>query len=419
MQNSVNLDEVVRTICLEFLKRVKCPEDKRTPNNLWRQCADFVHEKIAKLFGVRKVDCSVMRNYMEIYEECDKARGVYFKRMLKDASRKFLEQEQQNRDRRNERHRENTKRRKTAQPAAQLAPQRPQRVEAGCGLFYNQDLLGLILPQLTLQEAARLLAGTCTQMAQIVRGDTIPWKLNTAVTLLEYDLDHCYDYDVRYLLERVYPWFKNQDLSPYTEWLMTQVCRQRTDSEERWHVFFRCILHAEPEAGEYGIARIVQPNKVSEILARNMQDLNRIIEQSCLRYVSPFCWKEWDSVPTWCESVQTAFGEWGEKLPFEIDVRRIRPCSILARICEETFEGVKENIDILIDDKTDPFRNWNHFAFTFLTECHKLYQMPEYEEWNDDYTYVGNDFERDEGPDYGLPDQRYAEQDEDQEDEDD
>ena len=99
--------------------------------------------------------------------------------------------------------------------------------------------------------------------------------------------------------------------------------------------------------------------------------------------------------------------------------------SILARISEETFEYVKNNIDIEIDDVKNPFRNWNHFAYRLLTECHAQYKIPEYEEWHDDYSYVGDDFKRDEGADYGLPRRMYAEEDEeyeedeDQEDEDD
>jgi hypothetical protein len=40
------------------------------------------------------------------------------------------------------------------------------------------------------------------------------------------------------------------------------------------------------------------------------------------------------------------------------------------------------------------------------------------EEYHDDYTYVGDDFERDEGADYELPDSKDPE-DEDKEDEDD
>ncbi len=94
---------------------------------------------------------------------------------------------------------ESRKRRKTAQLAAQLAPQRLQLVDSGFGLFDAPDLLDLVLPQFTLQEAARLLAGTCKKMSKIVRGDTIPWKTNGFARPLEYESDHCYDHDVRYI----------------------------------------------------------------------------------------------------------------------------------------------------------------------------------------------------------------------------
>ena len=426
MENNVKFDDQVMEIVQRFLAKMDSrPDEERTPNKLWKECAAFVHEEISKSFAKKKLDGNDMRKYLDILEYNEEGRGAYFKHVIKQAYKLLIDQAEEKRRRRNSMNQVSRKRRKTAQLAAQLAPQRLQAVDSGFGLFDAQDLLDLVLPQFTLQEAARLLAGTCKKMAQIVRGDTILWKINLSVRQLEIRSDQCYDEDVRYMFERVYPWYKDQDLSPYAEWLIMEVCRQDACSGERWHVFFGCILHDTDNPLEDDFLRLVQPNKISEIIARNMEDLNRIIEQECLRFVSPFCWKEWDPVPTWCERVQTAFGEWRAKLPFAIDECKINAHSILARISEETFEYVKNNIDIEIDDETDPFRNWNHFAYRLLTECHAQYKIPQDAEWHDDYRYVGDDFKRDEGADYGLPRRMYAEEDEeyeedeDQEDEDD
>ena len=192
MDNNVQFDELVMETCWQFFTKLKCPEEERTPNNLWEPCAQFVHEKISKLFAEHKVDCSVMRKYLDICEECNtEARCAYFKRMLKEACRASVEKAEEQRQRRNLMNNESRKRRKTAQLAAQLAPQlaaqlapqRLQRVDSDFSLFDDQDLLVLVLPQFTLQEAARLLAGTCKKMAEIVRGDTIPWEINFCTTI--------------------------------------------------------------------------------------------------------------------------------------------------------------------------------------------------------------------------------------------
>ena len=426
MENNVNFDDQVIRIVKRFLVKMdKCPDEQRTPNNLWQPCADFVHEEISKAFANKKLDSNDMRKYLDIFQSNEEGRGTYFKKVIKQAYKLLIDQAEEKRRRRNSMNEESRKRRKTAKLAAQLAPQPLQPVDSDFSLFDYQDLLVLVLPELTLEEAGRLLAGTCKKMAQIVRSDIIEWKINHSVRQLEIRSDQCYYEDVRYMFERVYPWCKDKDLSPYAEWLMMEVCRQDACSLARWDVFIDCILHDTDNPLQDDFLNLVQPNKISEIKARNMEELSRIIEEKCLGFVSPFCWKEWDPVPTWCERVQTAFGEWRAKLPFAIDECRINAHSILARISEETFKDVKNNIDIEIDDGTNPFRNWNHFAYTLLTECHAQYKIPQDAEWHDDYAFVGDDFERDEGADYGLPRRMYAEEDEeyeedeDQEDEDD
>jgi hypothetical protein len=389
MENNVQFDDQVMEIVQRFwVKMDSRPDEERTPNKLWKECAAFVHEEISKSFAKNKLDCSGMRKYLDILEYNEEGRGAYFKHMIKQAYKLFIDQAEEKRRRRNSMNKEFRKRRKTVQLAAQLAPQRLQLVDSGFGLFDAPDLLDLVLPQFTLQEAARLLAGTCKKMAKIVRGDTIPWTTNGFVRPLEYESDQCYDHDVRYMFQRVYPFYQDKDLSPYSEWLIREVCRQDTCSGERWHVFFGCILHETRQAEEGDFLWILQPNKLSEIIARNMEDLNRIIEQKCLRFVSPFCWKNWDPVPTWCEFVQTVFSEWREKLPFVIDERKIHAHSILARICEDTFDIVKDVIDRKIDNEIETFRNWNHFAYTLLKECHEQYRIPEYEVLLKNYRHV-------------------------------
>jgi len=244
MENNVKFDDQVMEIVQRFLAKMHSrPDEERTPNKLWKECAAFVHEEISKLFAKNKLDGSGMRKYLDILEYNEEGRGAFFKHMIKQAYKLLIDQAEEKRRRRNLMNQESRKRRKTAQLAAQLAPQRLQLVDSGFGLFDDQDLLDLVLPQFTLQEAARLLAGTCKKMAEIVRGDTIRWKTNPFVRPLEYFSDQCYDEDARYMFQRVYPFYQDQDLSPYAEWLIREVCRQDMCSGERWHVFFGCILH--------------------------------------------------------------------------------------------------------------------------------------------------------------------------------
>jgi hypothetical protein len=50
-----------------------------------------------------------------------------------------------------------------------------------------------------------------------------------------------------------------------------------------------------------------------------MKTLSNKIERKILEQISPFCWQSWKTPTRWCELVQSAFGQWREKLPFDDD----------------------------------------------------------------------------------------------------
>jgi hypothetical protein len=349
MENSVVFDEQVMEIVKTFLAEEKVdnlPDEERTPNKLWASCADFVKR--------------------EMLNRVDEPR--YWKRMLKAASRSSLG-------------------------------------DSGICLVDIPELLDNVLSHFSLQEAGRL-GCTCKELARIVRDDTRTWKPNGLARKFEFCMDECSSDDVYGMLSFAYPYYRHNALSEFAVWLVREVFRRRDfRDEDLWEAFLGCVPHEKrrKEDGEEGEQEIwvLTPSTHSQIIARNMDELNRILEKQCLEVVSPPCWQNWDtSDPKWCERVKTAFGEWREKLPFEIDENRINGQSILARISEETFESVKSKID----SKIGKFRNWNHFAYTLLRRCHNEYRMPDDEEYNDDYGVVSYDFERDAGDDYEEPD---------------
>ena len=221
--------------------------------------------------------------------------------------------------------------------------------------------------------------------------------------LLDVDLDQCHTYDVHYMFKQVYPFYDEESVSPYVRYLIGEVCHLDEDSEHgRWPVFLRCVRH-EKRRNEEGEKQIwvLQP-ETPRMQVADLEALERLIVVACRKVVSPCCFQHWKTVPAWCKLVKTAFGKWRKKLPFDINERRIYGGSILGRLSEERFEGVKTAIDVAVEGGS--LRNWNHFAYTLLKECHEHHVFAEHEEYNDDYYNVSYDFERDEGDDYGDPD---------------
>jgi hypothetical protein len=280
---------------------------------------------------------------------------------------------------------------------AQRAPPLP-RGASGVGLLDVPELLDIVLKKLTLQEAGRL-GCTCNELARIVRDTTRVWKPSDFARKIDCSWDQCYSCDVIVAFGDAYAFFREEDLSPYADWLLKAVCEQDSPACERWNVFRGCIRieTRQDEEGEDEMW-IVQPNTPTDIIASNMQKLNEVIVEKCLQVVSPSCWQSWKPEPTWCDSVRSAFDKWRVKLPFAINENRIDSDSILGRISEYSFERVKRTLNVAV--KGGKFRTWNHFARALLTECYKYDVFVDGEEYDDDYGNVNLEFEQDEGDGY-------------------
>jgi hypothetical protein len=380
MENNVVFDEQIKEMVKKFLLNTEGYEEK-SANELQAPCAEFMKKE-----------------FLERIED-----PKYLKGMLKEASKSLLEEE--NRKRRNLKTRESRNRRKAAQRAAQLAPQLAPplpRGASGCDVLDVTDMLDMVLPLLTLQEAGRF-AGTCRKMADIVRDPKRTWKPNVFARKIDISLlDHCYPESVHYVFSLAYAFYRQGAVSPYADWLVNKVCRHDASARNRWEVF-RCCIMFETRKDEEGEDEmwILQPNTRSQIIAGNMEELNRIIEKNCLEAVSPSCWQEWKPVPTWCELVKTSFCEWRETLPFQIDENRINRSSMLAKLSESAFKSVKSTLDDAVNG--GELRNWNHFAYKLLIVCHNNYEYRQDEEYNDDDNDFRWQFERDKGDDYEQP----------------
>jgi hypothetical protein len=161
------------------------------------------------------------------------------------------------------------------------------RGASGFGLWDVPEMLDMVLPHFTLQEAGLLLAGTCRKLAEIVRDDTRTWKRNAFARKLECSPDQCYPCDVYGALRDAYAFYRQEAVSPYADWLVRAVCGQDSSACVCWEVFRGCIL-IETRQDEEGKDEmwILQPNTRRQIIAANMEELNRVIE-AC-------------SAKTWC-----------------------------------------------------------------------------------------------------------------------
>ena len=291
-------------------------------------------------------------------------------------------------------------------------PREPRHT--GLQTIVDQDaLLDMVLRHFTLEDAKHLLAPVSRQLAASVRDEKAPWK---ALAEFEFDSEHAPDVEtVHDLFKQAYPFYRRDELHPFAAWLLTELMSYGgVELKDKWELIFEFI----PNEGYMPITRdrwglyFRTPEEVTDAYKRwlanpnrrwdvfNMKTLSDKIERKCLEHVSPCCWQSWKDPPRWCPLVQCTFRYWQEKLGFEIDLKKIHTCSILAKIDEETFRRVRKIIGR--KRRKNMFKNWNQFCFALLKECHNHYAYPDDEEADDGD--VRGDFERDEGADFEDPD---------------
>ena len=294
-------------------------------------------------------------------------------------------------------------------------PPSPELRHTSLQTIMDQELLlEMILQQFTHEHARHLLAPTSRKLAASVRNRSIPWK---ALTEFEFDSEDLPDVEtVHELFAQAYPFYNRDALDPYAAWLLEELCRADYSVEVKWEVIFDCIPHEEYMGDAYNPIPddgrtpqevtdaykkwLAKPNRRWDVC--DMKTLSDKIQRKCLDHISPTCWQSWNDPPGWCPCVKRAFSRWQAKLSFNIDVNRINSESILARLDEESFRNVRNNIDREITKQS--FTNWNQFGFALLKECHDYYRLPEGEEYDDNFCDVRDDFERDEGADFEDPD---------------
>jgi hypothetical protein len=289
-----------------------------------------------------------------------------------------------------------------------IVPRPPTGLPA---IMDKPDLLELLLRNLTREEGKHLLARTCRQLAQSVRDENVPWK---ALTEFQFDSEYGPDMEtVHDLFAEAFPFYRRDELRPFAAWLLEKFFRARVRLQDQWDVIFECIPteglepvsdekanHKPAEVTDAYKIWLAHPNRQWDVW--DMKTLSDKIEKKCLEYISPSCWQSWETPAEWCPLVVDAFIFWERKLGFKLDLNKIHSWSILGRLDQEAFCSVKKKIDLL--RRKYLIKNWNQFCFALLKECHNHYNMPEDEEWNDDYRDVRGDFERDEGADFEDPD---------------